>query len=121
MTTAVSAAALPLVVGWPYLASLFVAALAHRPSARGEAGKLPRLIVLVPAHDEAALVATCVDSLIQQSYPPARRHVIVIPDNCTAAPAAAAARARAPVLLRDHPHRRATARALPHPLHHLPS
>src|SRR5260370_20342138 len=121
MTTAVSAAALPLVVGWPYLASLFVAALAHRPSARGEGGKLPPLIVLVPAHDEAALVATCVDSLIQQSSPAARRQVIVIADNCTDATAAEAARAGATVMVRDEPDRRGKGRALRWAMDHLES
>ena len=51
-----------------YLLLLSVAALFY--SAPG-GGDLPttRVVVLVPAHDEAALISRCVRSLRDQSYP----------------------------------------------------
>lgn len=112
LTIAFSAAAMPVAIGWLYLASLSVAALGHGPSPRGVAGRLPRLTVLVPAHDEAALVATCVDSLLQQSYPASLRRVMVIADNCTDTTAAEAARAGATVMVRDEPGQPGKGRAL---------
>lgn len=48
-------------------------------SSKGEA---PRLLFLVPAHDEELLIGECVRSLVNMSYPPASRRVIVIADNC---------------------------------------
>ncbi len=48
---------------------------------RGTARPVGRLIVLVPAHNEAAAIADSVRALQQQTLPPER--VIVVADNCT--------------------------------------
>lgn len=46
-------------------------------------GDAPRLLFLVPAHEEQLLITGCVRSLLQMSYPSAARRVVVIADNCT--------------------------------------
>jgi 1,2-diacylglycerol 3-beta-glucosyltransferase len=58
-----------------------------------------RLMVLVPAHDEAALIARCVRSLRNQTYPAALYRVVVIADNCSDDTAALAAEAGADLVL----------------------
>src|SRR5688572_16332434 len=42
----------------------------------------PRLLFLVPAHNEELLITTCVRSLRELRYPPDRVSVVVIADNC---------------------------------------
>lgn len=54
---------------------------AERPIAVG--ARLPRLVFLVPANNEALLIRACVHSLLGMDYPSSRRRVIVIADNCT--------------------------------------
>ena len=71
-----------------------------------------RLVVLVPAHDEAALIARCVGSLNAQTYPADLYELIVIADNCTDDTAAVARAAGAEVLVRDRPDERGKGRAL---------
>jgi cellulose synthase/poly-beta-1,6-N-acetylglucosamine synthase-like glycosyltransferase len=44
---------------------------------------MPRLLILVPAHDEELLIDSCVRSLLAMRYPPGRYDVVVIADNCT--------------------------------------
>jgi 1,2-diacylglycerol 3-beta-glucosyltransferase len=58
---------------------------AATPSARGE--DLPRLLFLVAAHDEELLIAGCVRSLLEMTYPVSHRRIIVIADNCSDATA----------------------------------
>jgi len=41
----------------------------------------PRLVFLVPAHNEEGLISQCVSSLVGMDYPSARRRIIVIADN----------------------------------------
>ncbi|HKA09597.1 MAG TPA: WecB/TagA/CpsF family glycosyltransferase [Candidatus Dormibacteraeota bacterium] len=43
----------------------------------------PRLAVLVPAHDEEALIGRCLTSLSEQTYPRELYRVVVIADNCS--------------------------------------
>jgi len=43
----------------------------------------PRLLFLVPAHDEERMIHSCVRSLIDLRYPAGRFHAVVIADNCT--------------------------------------
>lgn len=50
-------------------------------------GEIPRLLFLVPAHDEELLIAGCVRSLLGMAYPATHRRVIVIADNCSDATA----------------------------------
>ncbi len=57
------------------------------------------MTVLIPAHDESALIARCVRSLRDQSYPRSLYRVVVIADNCTDDTAAQAAEAGADVVL----------------------
>ena len=71
-----------------------------------------RIAVLVPAHDEAALIARCVQSLQAQTYPSRLYDVIVVADNCSDATASIARSAGADVLVRDEPDARGKGRAL---------
>jgi 1,2-diacylglycerol 3-beta-glucosyltransferase len=94
-----------------YNLALAVAAFFHRPpSARRTPTK--RLAVLVPAHDEAELIARCVRSLQAQTYPHELYDVTVIADNCTDDTAALAEAAGAEVLVRDEPDKRGKGQAL---------
>jgi cellulose synthase/poly-beta-1,6-N-acetylglucosamine synthase-like glycosyltransferase len=81
---------------------------------RPSAAPLPtsRIAVLVPAHNEAALVARCVTSLRQQSYPAELFDIVVIADNCTDDTAARADVAGARVLVRTAPEARGKGPAL---------
>jgi cellulose synthase/poly-beta-1,6-N-acetylglucosamine synthase-like glycosyltransferase len=63
------------------LASLFRAR--PRPPLPAAAPSQPRLLFLVPAHNEESLIGECVDSLRRQAYPPDCFSVVVIADNCT--------------------------------------
>jgi cellulose synthase/poly-beta-1,6-N-acetylglucosamine synthase-like glycosyltransferase len=44
---------------------------------------VPRLLMLVPAHNEELLIESCVRSLRLLAYPPTRFSVVVIADNCS--------------------------------------
>lgn len=101
ITLASSAAALPVLFGWAYLAFLSFAALVARPSSKPLSSWRPRLTVLVPAHNEAGLIARCVRSLVEQSYPAELFRVVVIADNCRDSTAAEAAGAGATVMVRN--------------------
>ena len=50
-------------------------------------GEIPRLLFLVPAHDEELLIAGCARSLLGMAYPATHRRVIVIANNCSDATA----------------------------------
>ena len=59
--------------------------LTPRPSrhaVRSRATELPRLLFLVPAHDEELLLPACLESLRGLRYPPERRRIVVVADNC---------------------------------------
>jgi len=71
-----------------------------------------RLVVLVPAHDEATQIERCVQSLQAQSYPSDLYQIVVVADNCTDDTAALAGAAGADVLVRDEPSARGKGRAL---------
>jgi 1,2-diacylglycerol 3-beta-glucosyltransferase len=43
----------------------------------------PRLLFLVPAHNEEILISGCVRSLLEMKYPTAARRIVVIADNCS--------------------------------------
>ncbi len=60
----------------------------------------PRLLFLVPAHDEALLIRATVESLLDMGYPRDRFDVVVIADNCTDATAVIAREAGATCLER---------------------
>jgi hypothetical protein len=97
-----------------YLLVLSVAAFGYR-SRRGYADRTPprsRLVVLVPAHDEAELIGRCVWSLLDQTYPRTLYDVVVIADNCSDDTAAIARAAGAQVRERTQPDLRGKGRAL---------
>lgn len=71
-----------------------------------------RLAVLIPAHDEAGLIAQCVGSLRAQTYPKQLYEIVVVADNCTDATAAIARAAGAGVMVRHEPDARGKGRAL---------
>src|SRR5207249_8564064 len=73
-----------------------------KPPPRGD---LPRLLFLVPAHDEELLVEHCVRSLLQVSYPRERFDVVVVADNCDDRTASRALAAGARCLERYDPSR----------------
>lgn len=66
----------------------------------------PRLLFLVPAHNEELLIANCVRSLVAMDYPIPSRRIVVIADNSTDATALLAREAGAECLERcDKAHR----------------
>jgi cellulose synthase/poly-beta-1,6-N-acetylglucosamine synthase-like glycosyltransferase len=101
-----------------YLLTLAIASALYRsptlPSPASGEGKsgIPRLIVLVPAHNEAELIGRCVASLRAQAYPSDRYRIAVIADNCTDETAAVARAAGADVMVRDVPAIRGKGHAL---------
>jgi hypothetical protein len=82
---------------------LALAALPERRPARiVSAGQAPlRTVVLVPAHDEAAVIRPCLDALRAQDH--ASFEIVVVADNCGDATAAIAADAGATAWERDEP------------------
>jgi len=52
------------------------------PLAGADPARLPRIAVLVPAHDEELLIGRLLDSLARLTYPRARHAVYVVADNC---------------------------------------
>jgi cellulose synthase/poly-beta-1,6-N-acetylglucosamine synthase-like glycosyltransferase len=71
-----------------------------------------RVIVLIPAHDEALLIGAGVEALLAQSLDRARYEVVVVADNCSDDTAARAAQAGARVLVRTALDARGKGRAL---------
>ena len=69
----------------PLLSEILSVARAKRtPQAvAGPSGGTPRLLFLVPAHEEHLLISGCVRSLLQMDYPSAARWVVIIADNCS--------------------------------------
>src|SRR5690242_5511850 len=75
---------------WLPLLSELLSLLARgraRPGVDQILQQMPRLLFLVPAHDEERMVAACARSLVQMQYPASRRRIIVIADNCSDATA----------------------------------
>ena len=109
LTAFLVAAGAPFFVAWGYLALLSVAAFGGRTS-RAPSRPLPRLTVLVPAHNEAQLIGRCVASLSAQTHPADR--VVVIADNCEDDTATLARAAGAAVMIRDDPDKPGKGQAL---------
>jgi cellulose synthase/poly-beta-1,6-N-acetylglucosamine synthase-like glycosyltransferase len=70
------------------------------------------LAVVIPAHNEAGLIARCVESIVASEVTSGPRQIVVIADNCTDETAALAAAAGARVLVRQDPERRGKGHAL---------
>jgi 1,2-diacylglycerol 3-beta-glucosyltransferase len=64
---------------------LSVSRVLARPTGRRAPGvpEPPRLLFLVPAHNEELLLPACLESLQRLRYPGRRRDIVVIADNCT--------------------------------------
>lgn len=73
---------------------------------------LPRLFVVVPAHNEEAVIAESLRSLLEQRYPTPRREIVVIADNCVDRTADIAREMGAQVLERQDRSRRGKGYAL---------
>src|SRR2546426_3600129 len=71
---------LPTVSDLASLLQLAVGKRAFRPNPPAEA---PRLLVLVPAHDEERMIESCVRSLLNLRYPAERFKTVVVADNRT--------------------------------------
>ena len=68
-----------------YLAAL--TALSARPRAPGASGSAMTFAVVVPAHNEASVIARTIASLKQLDWPPDQVSLVVCADNCTDATA----------------------------------
>jgi 1,2-diacylglycerol 3-beta-glucosyltransferase len=92
---------------------LLLAIAAHRPlrAPHGDAG-CSRLVVIVPAHNEAELLGRCLTSLRAQNYPAHLTRIVVVADNCTDTTAAIALASGAEVMVRNEPDLRGKGRAL---------
>lgn len=87
-----------------YVALLSVAALAGRARRTHQApATTTSLAVLVPAHNESALISRCLEGLAAQDYPSDRFRVFVIADNCDDDTAAIARTHGATALERNDP------------------
>lgn len=94
-----------------YLDLLALAAFAEVPVPDPPSGR-SRLVVLVPAHDEADFIGRCLASLDAQDYPAATYRTVVIADNCTDSTAAIASSLGAEVMERVDPTARGKGYAL---------
>ncbi len=85
-----------LVVPMLYLTTLSIAALSKRPQ-RNASSSTPvtRFALLIPAHNEEAVLGTLFASLHQLNYPGALMDIHVVADNCTDTTAAIARQANA--------------------------
>ena len=75
-----------LLLWLPLLSELLCLVTRHTGTGRSLSSlgaELPRLLFLVPAHDEELLIGGCVRSLLDVGYPRDKRRVIVIADNCS--------------------------------------
>ena len=108
---AVAVAGVPVLAASGYLAALAAAARPLTPLAPNDR---IRFDVLVPAHDEAAGIASTVASLLALDYPRERYRVIVVADNCTDDTATRARAAGALVLERHDDALRGKGYALAH-------
>jgi cellulose synthase/poly-beta-1,6-N-acetylglucosamine synthase-like glycosyltransferase len=104
------AAALPAVLSCGYLLVCTLLSGRERPPAPSR--RLTRFDVLVPAHNEAAVIARTVANLRGLDWPADRFRVIVIADNCSDDTARIASAAGATVFERTNPELRGKGYAL---------
>ena len=91
---------------------LLGAALLGREKGVPHASDELTLAVVVPAHDEEHQIAATIRGLQTTAYPPARRRIVVIADNCSDATAQIARATGVDVLERQDPARRGKGHAL---------
>ena len=99
----ISEALLLLVLGVPlvYLATLTLLALIMRGKRVARASTERRFALVVPAHNEQKGILQTLESLKSIDYPPERREIIVVADNCTDRTAAIAREAGVTVFERN--------------------
>jgi N-acetylglucosaminyldiphosphoundecaprenol N-acetyl-beta-D-mannosaminyltransferase len=95
-----------------YLIAVAVACRFHRSSPRTPSSSQPRLVVLVPAHNEIDYIERCIRTLQAQDYPSDRYDIVVIADNCTDETAQLAVGAGTKVMERHDPAAAGKGRAL---------
>jgi hypothetical protein len=95
-----------------HLMLLLGAAALGRDDAAPQGADELTLAIVIPAHDEEHQIAATIRSLQATRYPPARRPIVVVADNCTDATAEVARAAGADVLERHDPARRGKGHAL---------
>lgn len=100
----------PVMAATAYLFVLTL--LSARPSRPSYPEPRTRFVVVVPAHDERTNIAATVRSLLETDYPPDRRHVLVVADNCSDDTAELARAAGASVAERNDTARRGKGYAL---------
>ena len=78
-----------VVLLWLPAISEFLCLVVRRPRrpSPSDQQELPRLLFLVPAHNEELLIESSLRSLLATIYPPSRRRIVVIADNCSDATA----------------------------------
>ncbi len=105
-----------LALAGAYLLGLLLAARSERrrpvPAPAMPTAQPPRLIVLVPAHDEEEVIGPTLAALTAAEYPEEARRLIVVADNCSDGTAAIAYSAGAEVWERHDEERRGKGYAL---------
>jgi len=94
------------------LLALSVAGLLPRAQRRSRTGRTLRLAVVVPAHNEALNIGSCVRSLLDADRTGVELTIAVIADNCEDETAATATKAGARVLVRRNAEKRGKGYAL---------
>jgi glycosyltransferase involved in cell wall biosynthesis len=102
--------ALPVTLWCAYLAVAVL--LSGRSVVPAASTRSLRFDVIVPAHDEASVIARCLASLQRLDWPADRIRITVVADNCTDRTADIARQAGARVLERHDPEKRAKGYAL---------
>jgi cellulose synthase/poly-beta-1,6-N-acetylglucosamine synthase-like glycosyltransferase len=115
----ISALALFLLPAVVVLFAEILSAVTARSAKLSVAGKRPRIAVLIPAHNEAARIATTLRLVTAQMQ--AADRVLVVADNCTDGTAAIAANSGAEVIARNDVDRRGKGYALDFGIRHLES
>jgi hypothetical protein len=114
--TCLLALQVPLALSLSYLLGLLLAARSERRRGSAvrsrDAGAPLRLVVLVPAHDEAAVIGQTIAALRACPYPEDSLRIVVVADNCSDATAAIAAAPGAEVWIRSDRERRGKGFAL---------
>lgn len=105
-----SIVAAPAVLSCAYL--LVLTLLSGRLRPLPPSARQLRFDVIVPAHNELAVIERVIASLKRMDWPQDRYQVVVVADNCTDATAAVAAAAGAHVIERRDPQRRGKGYAL---------
>ena len=111
-----AALALPATAACTYLFVLTL--LSARLPLPARSSRTLRFDVVVPAHNEAAVIERCLASLRKLDWPPVRLRLLVVADNCDDATAKLARAAGAQVLERNDPTLRGKGYALRHAFDH---